>query len=72
MSLSSASVLPDRTPMTFVVLAQWAQTTSPGSLQAQVLPDALASDPQPGNNQASQTITPPPAQTPLIFQSGFE
>lgn len=71
-TLTGAGLLPNRTPMTFVVTAQWAQTTSPGSVQAQVQTDVNASDPQPANNQASQTISAPPVQTPIIFQNGFE
>jgi uncharacterized delta-60 repeat protein len=71
-TLTAAGLLPNRTPMTFVVIAQWAQTTSPGSVQAQVQADANASDPQPANNQTSQVISAPPAQTPIIFQNGFE
>jgi uncharacterized delta-60 repeat protein len=72
LTLTGAGLLPNRTPMTFVVTAQWAQTSSPGSVQAQVQTDANASDPQPANNQASQTISAPPVQTPIIFQNGFE
>lgn len=71
-TLTGASVLPNRTPMRFVITATWAQPVSPGSVQAQAIADASASDPQPGNNQASQTITAPPPLTPLIFQHGFE
>ena len=70
--LTNAGLLSNRTPMTFVVSAQWAQSVSPGAMQAQVSADATASDPLPANNSASQTIDPPPAQTPLIFQNGFE
>lgn len=68
-TLTGAGLLPNRTPMTFVITAQWAQTTSPGDVLAQVL---SASDPQPANNQSSQTITAPSTPDPLIFRDGFE
>jgi uncharacterized delta-60 repeat protein len=71
-TLSGAGLLPNRTPITLTIEAQWAQTTSPGTVLAQVTADATASDPETLNNQSSLVLSAPPPSSPIIFQDGFE
>lgn len=72
LNFNQVGLFANATPHTYIVQAQWSGSNSPGSVQIQLQPDGAASDPQPGNNQASQLISAPPPSNPLIFADGFE